>query len=348
VIRRVLVLVAVTACRSKDEPPAPAAPAKEVHAQLIACAPAVPLPADPRDTQRPRAVRTTGEWTPFALLPVVADEAVSAAAAGDVTEAVRERLVIADKCMTTAIGTLRAMVSIDTKGDLQSVRTGGLGDASVEHCVALALGGLRIRPPAQSVEIACELARGRVDAPLRVSPDGGYALVQVSAREVRIGATTHALPAQQRITSLGVKSAVLVVADPDATPEGLDFALWWAPAGTTLVAVKAAGGAPVFVGMGDSRAERVKTAKRIVQLRIDGGRMHACLGGELGDAALVDFHAMDAVMTKVRDACAAERCEPTIVVGTNGAFVAKDLVAATSAARRAGFAAISIGGAACD
>jgi hypothetical protein len=352
----VLVLVAVIACRSEDKPaPKPAAEptpnAESVHAQLIGCAPAMPLPIDPRDLRTPRRAptRLTHEWTPFALLPVVADETVSTPAAAEMTDAIRERLSVVDNCFKNTDGVVRAMLAIDTTGAMQPVRAGGLGDAAVERCVALALDGLKIRPPTQSVELACDFARGRPDAPLRVSPDGGYTVVQVSANEVRVDGATHALPARQRITSLGVKSTVLVVADPDATPEGLDFALWWAPPTSTIVAIKAAGGAPVFAGMGDSRADRVKTDKRVLQLQTDNGRMRVCLAAaELGDAALVDFRAMDAVMAKSRAACDTQGCEPTIVIGTRGTFVAKDLVATTSAARRAGFSMISIGGAACD
>ena len=105
----------------------------------------------------------------------------------------------------------------------------------------------------------------------------------------------------------------------------------------------------MFVGLGDSRAERLTSDKRVVQLKTDNGRMHACLANsELGNAPILDFRAMDGVMAKVREACNAQPCAGTIVVGTSGRFVAKDLVATTSAARRAGFAAISIGGPACN
>lgn len=354
---RVLVLAAVASCRSEDKPtpkPTPVADAapKDVHAQLIACTPALPLPVDPRDARTPRRspTRVTREWTPFALLPVVADDAVATPAAVAVTDAVRDRLPVVDKCFDDALGVVRTMIAIDTTGAIQSVRAGGLGDAAVESCLAIAVNGFTVAPPAQSVEIACDFVRGRADAPLRVSSDAGYAVVQVTSHEVRVDGATHPLPAKQRITSLGVKSAVLVVADPDATAQGIDFALWWAPAGgSTLVAIKASGGAPVFVGMGDSRADRVKTTKRVLQLRTDGGRMRACLpNSELGDAPLLDFRAMDAVMAKARQACDAQPCEHTIVVGTSASFEAKDLVATTSASRRAGFPMISIGGPACD
>jgi len=53
-------------------------------------------------------------------------------------------------------------------------------------------------------------------------------------------------------------------------------------------------------------------------------------------------------MVDVLAACKRAPCESTIVVGTSGEFVVKDLVATTSAARRAGLPSISIGGPACD
>jgi hypothetical protein len=84
-------------------------------------------------------------------------------------------------------------------------------------------------------------------------------------------------------------------------------------------------------------------------LRTDLARMHACVpGSELkGTAPVVDFRVMDAVMIEARKACEATPCDPTVVVGTTGDFDAKELVATTSAARRAGFERISIGGPAC-
>jgi hypothetical protein len=103
--------------------------------------------------------------------------------------------------------------------------------------------------------------------------------------------------------------------------------------------------------MGDSRAQRLaNSTKRTVQLRTDNGRMRACVAGEQLDASapIIDPKAMDAVMAVVAQVCQRAACEPTVIVGTSGEFIAKDLVATTSAARRAGFHALSIGGAACD
>jgi hypothetical protein len=154
-----------------------------------------------------------------------------------------------------------------------------------------------------------------------------------------------------RTGPLYLTATMLVVGEPDAPAHVLDYGLWWAPKGATLVAVKASGGAPVFLGMGDSGAQRqVLTDKRVLQLRTDNGRVRACISGETLDATapILDPKAMDRVLEAAVAACKRTACEPTIVVGTSGEFVMKDLVATTSAARRAGFHAISIGGPACD
>ena len=105
-------------------------------------------------------------------------------------------------------------------------------------------------------------------------------------------------------------------------------------------------------GMGDPRARRSPlTTKRVVQLRTDMGKLRACLPGtKFSDAPvpLLDARGLDRVLAAVAEDCAATPCEPTVVVGTSGLFVAKDLVATTSAARRAGFHVLSIGGPACE
>jgi hypothetical protein len=180
-------------------------------------------------------------------------------------------------------------------------------------------------------------------------------MIEVSATQVTNRSSVHDIPPRGQpthgVTMLGSPSTVLVIAEPDAPSQGIEYALWWAPAGSTLVAVKASGGAPVLLAMGDSRADRMPvTGQRVVQLRTDGNRLRACIPGvQLPDSApILDPHALDAVLAKVFLECQKQPCEPTIVVGTTGEFIAKDLVAATSAAKRAGFRSISIGGPACE
>ena len=296
----------------------------------------------------PPAIRN--EWTPFAF--ITQPEASVAQTVEGVTTAVRDRLSSIDRCFDGARGVVRAMIELNEAGHTEKLRIGGIGETAIEGCVEKALAGITVNagPP---VEIACDVTRGG-DAPLRVSPDAGYTVIELTAREARNDSSVRELPPRGRgrsVTAIGAKSAVLVVAEPDAPARGIDYALWWAPPAATLISVKASGGAPVFLGMGDSRAERqAATEKRVVQLRTDGGRMRACIPGEQLDASavLLDPKQMDAVMKVVKSACERQACEPTIVVGTSGDFIAKDLVATTSAARRAGFAQISIGGPACN
>jgi hypothetical protein len=108
----------------------------------------------------------------------------------------------------------------------------------------------------------------------------------------------------------------LVIADPD-TPGGT---LATALQPGALVAVRAAGGAPVLLGIVDS-ADRA-------QVRVDGGKLDAC-GGE--GAPLLDARALDAVVAR---ACTSG-CGDRITIGNDGRHTAKDLVAAASAIRRA-------------
>jgi hypothetical protein len=292
--------------------------------------------------------RAPREWTPFAASTQPSDAApVEATAAG-----VRGRISAIDTCFDGARGAVRAMIAFDARGKVAAIRTGGIGDSAMELCIGRELAGITV-PAGPAVEIACDITRGG-HAPLRVSPDAGYTVIELTRTEARHRSSVRALPPRgeaRSVTAIGAASSVLVVAEPDAPGHGLEYALWWAPEGTTLVAVKASGGAPVFLGMGDSRARRLaNSTKRTVQLRTDAGKMRACIAGEQLDASapLLDPKAMDDVMAAVAQACQRAACDPTVIVGTSGEFIVKDLVATTSAARRAGFATISIGGPACD
>ena len=312
-----------------------------------------PASTTPVAPVRPPA-RTSHEWTPFATEPPLLADADAKPVVEAVTASVRSRLAAVEHCFDGARGAVRAMIAIDPSGRIESTRAGGIGDSAIERCIATAISGFTVAPPpVQGVEVACDFTRGG-DAPLRVSPDAGYTVLELTSREMRNRNNVREIPPRgtpPSVTLLGTMTSALIVAEPDAPGHGLEHALWWAPAGTTLVAVKASGGAPVLLGMGDSRAQRSPTIdKRVVQLRTDHGRMRACIPGETLDrsAPLLEPRTMDAVMVDVLAACKRAPCESTIVVGTSGEFVVKDLVATTSAARRAGLPSISIGGPACD
>ena len=301
----------------------------------------------PRPARTARLVR---EWTPFAHGPT-ASEADAKHVVDAVTTAVRARMTALEQCFDGARGAVRAMLAFDVAGRSAGVRAGGIGDSAIEQCVATALGSISVAAFAP-LEVACDFTRGGT-APLRVSPDAGYTVIELTDREARSRTSTREIPprgAHRSVTMLGTASTVLIVAEPDAPSHGLEFALWWAPAGNTLVAVKASGGAPVFLGMGDSRTQRLATtSKRVLQLDTHEGKLRACIPGtELPDTApLLDARAMDRVLAAAVAACRQTACEPTVVVGTSGDFIAKELVATTSAARRAGLQQLSIGGPAC-
>jgi hypothetical protein len=297
------------------------------------------------------AARGVLEWTPFAAESTATDD-IAKPLVDATTAVMRERLPGVEACFDDMRGAVRAVIGFDMWGRIKSLRAGGVGDAAVEACIESALGDFTVPAPTAPVEVACDFTRGGV-SPLRVSPDAGYAVIELTRTHATYRMMVREVPSRDvpRASPLYLQSAALIVAEPDAPAHVLEYGLWWAPKGTTLVAVKASGGAPVFLGMGDSGAQRqVLTDKRVLQLRTDNGRLRACITGETLDATapILDPKAVDRMLEAAVAACKRTACEPTIVVGTSGEFVVKDLVATTSAARRAGFHAISIGGPACD
>lgn len=302
---------------------------------------------------RPRTppARSVLEWTPYAA-EATASDGIAKPLVEATAAVMRERLPGVEACFEDMRGAVRAVLGFDMWGRIKSLRVGGVGDAAIEACIASTLGDFTVPAPTAPVEVACDFTRGG-DAPLRVAPDAGYAVIELTRTHA-----THRMFVREvlsrdapRTGELYLSSAVLIVAEPDAPAHVLDYGLWWAGKGPTLVAVKASGGAPIFLGMGDSGTQRqVLTDKRVLQLRTDNGSMRACIPGETLDATapILDPKAMNRVIDAAAAACKRTACEPTIVVGTSGEFSAKDLVATVSAARRAGFQALSIGGPACD
>ncbi len=319
--------------------------------KLVGCVPAHPAPDDPRPVAGRSGHRPPREWTPFATGELHAEPAVAQPIAQAVARVLGDRLPAIARCFADARGMVRAMIPVATHGRVGRPRVGGLGDLVIERCIAGALTGMDAGGVAQAAEIACEVMRGE-PAPLRISIDAGYAVIEASAREVRFGERSQPVPADRtppELPELTLTATALIVLDPDAPAAALELALWWAPAGTTLVAVKAAGGAPVLLGVGASRRRpQPRSDPHRLELRTDRGRLRACVPGRAvpASASLLEPREVDRIIAAAIAAC--PPCARNVVVGTTGDFVAKDLVATTSAVYRAGHAALSIGGTACE
>ena len=137
-------------------------------------------PAGAPAPPRPTLMR---EWTPYAPGSAAPDD-VAKPIVDATTAAVRARLAPVEHCFDGARGLVRAMLAFDTDGHITSLRTGGLGDSAVERCIGKALDGVTVPAAAAPVEVACDFARGG-EAPLRVSPDAGYGVIEVTARHVQ-------------------------------------------------------------------------------------------------------------------------------------------------------------------
>lgn len=313
--------------------------------------PAVAAPEDPRPAAGRSGHRAPREWTPFATGELHAEPAVAQVIARAVSRALGERVPAIARCFADANGMVRVMIPVATHGLVGRPRVGGLGDIAIESCIADALAAMDVGAVPQAAEIACDVVRDE-PAPLRISVDAGYAVIEATAREVRFGEVAHPIPPDRRLPELPeltLTASALIVADPDAPAAALELALWWAPAGTTLVAVEAAGGAPVLLGMGASRRRpQPRGDAHRLELRTDRGRLRACVRGRAlpASASLLEPREVDRIVAAAIAAC--PPCTRNIVIGTTGDFVAKDLVATTSAVYRGGHASLSIGGAACE
>ncbi|HWO20685.1 MAG TPA: hypothetical protein VNO30_18085 [Kofleriaceae bacterium] len=281
-------------------------------------------------------------WTPFALDPAEAEnvsEQVARAAEG----ALRGKLPSIDACFASSpvTGSLRAMLAVDSSGELSSVRAGGLGDKAVEACVENAVTGLRVMLPSEtSGELACDLSRG--DArPWRVTPDReGYGVVEISRTRVRAG--DQMLSLGEEPDTLADHAVYLLVADADAPGPLLWLALrWTADATATLVAVRAggsSGGPPVLVGAGLTAAADVEDAELArPTLEVGAAAVTACAGSWTHTGRLADPAAVDGAAQQLAGRCRTHACGNTLAIAVDRDAVAKDLVAVASAARRAGF-----------
>lgn len=284
-------------------------------------------------------------WTPFAIDARVPSAAASGAARA--TEAtMRGKLPAIDKCFGNPgpRGSLRILLELDAGGDLTGVRAGGLGDKDSEWCAAKALAGLHVMTPMQeTVEISCDLSRGDA-APWRISPTGGYSVIQADPRSVRHGTDTIT-PGVSEPEPLPSETYA-IVATPDTLGGMLQLALMWARDATGVVlAVSDGKTPPVFLGMGNaSPAEEESEALRPA-LRIGRTTATGCVGRTTHKAELTKAGELAGLMQKLVDRCRTLRCAPTMVVAIDSDAMTKDLLEVSGAARRAGFDRVLFGGA---
>jgi len=314
----------VTACSSKapDESISTGSASATASTTVVGCTLAVRAPGEPSSGI------VTDVWTPYAA------SAQPARSTGEraerVTGALRDRLPAIDRCLADNRGSLRAMLRFQADGSLMRARIGGFGNAAVEDCVARAVGDLKLVAVAEPVEVACDLSTG-LDTPWRVTVER-YRVLHVTSAAVE--------PALD-----DAHHGTLVLAEPDAPGALIDRALVDAASvGPVLVAVQASGGAPVFVALAASSSIG---PGRGISLEPDGNALHACASATpVQTAALVDVRAVDRMVTSVVAGCAAP-CDRQAAIGVGGRLFAKHLVAAASAARRAGLEPIVVRGTRC-
>ncbi len=310
-------LVVLIGCQRTEPPSAvgSAAPAP-LTTSVIGCAAAAEVP-------RPGSWRTKPSgWFPYARRAETPGE-VASPIATKANLALTEKLSDLDLCLTGKTGSLSIMLDVATTGAIE-VRAGGIGDRAAEQCVAKIAAVLELGRPAQPVELDCVLAVNAA-GPFRVTTDGGYRLVELTADAVTLDGKPIDLKAAPPALD-----TTLVIAPPDAEADRLSQVLAWvAGALAVLVAVRADGGPPVYVAMLDHRIDRK------LAVDVDDQQLRACAGSHRGAASLLEPHKIDAMLREAVAACG-ESCPEIASVGVGGKHVAKQLVGATSALRRAG------------
>lgn len=293
-------------------------------------------------------VADVSPWTPFARDSAPAS--VAAGGAARATEAaIRGRLEAIDKCFTgpTPAGSLRVMLEIDLVGELGTIRTGGLGDASGEACVTKALAGIRVVTPSQEhVEVACDLSRGDAQ-PWRLATTAGYGVIEAERAKLRHGEHTLVAGASDP-DPLPVNTYVVLV-QPDTPGAMLQLALTWAnDADAVLIALQDRKASPLFLGMGHTSvthggdAEDTEAVRPA--LRLDAKTVTGCVSRGVHRAKLADPREVGSLVQRLAEKCRALKCAPTLLVAIDRDAVARDLVEITGAARRAGFDRVLIGG----
>src|SRR5664279_5486477 len=270
-------------------------------------------------------VADTRAWTPFAAGDALAPKDIAAFAAKELEPLIAARSAKLVACFADRTGSVRAMLRVAFDGGVIGARTGGLGDHDVEVCLAGALVGMKVSAPPIVPEIACDLDRG-APQPWRVTKNGGYKVLDVTATDVLDGGKPMALDSDEH----DAQTTFLVIAPSTLPAIRIDKTTLLVLAGSaTLVGVQIDAGAPLFAGMGlDGRlahgGEDAFTADAVM-LAVDpsGSPVRACVDGKFVADATVEPKSVDTLFAKLAAYCKTATCSSTIAVGPFG--TAQDL-----------------------
>ncbi len=350
IVRALLIALALVGCKRHGDAATNGSSAKVT---IVGCAPAEPIPSAPAvagPTAMGHADRPVKEapavWFPYARHAIASADVVKPVAAR-ARAALSEHLDELDHCLAGHKGSLVAMLEVAPDGTT-TARVGGLGDDTPESCVASAIGKLKIQGAAKPVELECGLTATR-PGPLRVTPNAGYRQVGVSHTDVDLEGAMQPRDGNRVVAPPAPPDAVyLVVAERDAPGPLLESVFGWlsnAPA--VLISVTADGGAPVFVAMGPDRQPFHPPDAPRVAVEVTGDKLIPCVEQHRGTGlALVRSRDIDRELHDTLAACS-QTCDGVIEVG-GADFVAKDLVAATSAVRRTGHDPVIVIGPRCE
>lgn len=272
-------------------------------------------------------------WSPYAVAsdaPGPNDRWVARA----VELELRERRPRLEACLhdSAPTGSLRVLVAVMPDGEIVGVRSGGLGDAAIDACIAEALGGVRVRAPASSyTQVACDLAHGNAEA-WRLAPAAGYQRVRAGEREVA-NDSGGAVP-------FGPYAVIAERGTPGAV---LERAL--GAGGATSIVVGLATGearAPLFLAVAPPPSAGVAAAPH-VSLVIGPVEVKTCFRRDVHRASVRDPDAVGRLVQAAGAVCRARGClDETAIVALDTDGHAGDLVEPLRALRRAGFTRIAL------
>ncbi|MBA2538765.1 MAG: hypothetical protein H0V17_03950 [Deltaproteobacteria bacterium] len=329
---RAVLALALVACQRTEPTPPVVGSGSSLNVVLVGCAPAgerprVAKPHVRKDGDLGDVPMIPGGWFPYAPLGTGDDDRAEPVAVR-AKAALAAQLGDLDLCLTGKTGSVSIMIDVAKNGAI-TPRVGGVGHRPTEQCVANVVKTLKISPAEIPVDIECGLSAGAA-GPFRVTVDGGYRVAEITREQI----TIDGKPQDLKGVAPNLLDTYLVVADPDVDAADLARLLRWvgeAPA--VLVAVRADGGPPVFVGMAPDRRRGTVKEPRL-GVYVADQQLQACAGSQRGMASLLEPKRVDAMLGTALAACS--DCDDVVEVGVGGNHTAKQLVGATSGVRRAG------------